>query len=139
MESLQDIGGGATIDPIYGGIIDMTSEIKRTSNLIHNSMTKLIRRGRSWLIQDTLDKLNLSLADKVDKFNQVPTGQATKSLSDVIFCNIEKIQEELKGYLAKSLENMIGQVLDYCLIMFGYPYDRLLVCACACLPVPSTF
>ena len=112
MESLQDIGGGATIDPIYGGIIDMTSEIKRTSNLIHNSMTKLIRRGRSWLIQDTLDKLNLSLADKVDKFNQVPTGQATKSLSDVIFCNIEKIQEELKGYLAKSLENMIGQVLD---------------------------
>ena len=112
MESLQDIGGGATIDPIYGGIIDMTSEVKRTSNLIHNSMTKLIRRGRSWLIQDTLDKLNLDLSDKVDKFNQVPTGQATKSLADVIFCNIEKIQDELKSYLTKSLENMIGQVLD---------------------------
>ena len=43
-------------------------------------MTKLVRRGRSWLIQDTLDKLNLTLSDKVDKFNQVPTGQATKTL-----------------------------------------------------------
>ena len=72
----------------------------------------MIRRGRSWLIQDTLDKLNLNLADKVDKFNQVPTGQATKTLADVIFCNIEKIQDQLLDYLAKSLENMIGQVLD---------------------------
>jgi hypothetical protein len=33
-------------------------------------------------------------------------------LTDVIFCNIEKIQEGLAGYLSKSLENMIGQVLD---------------------------
>ena len=112
VESLQDIGGGANIDPIYGGIVDINSEIRQTTNLVHNSMTKLIRRGRSWLIQDTLDKLNLNLADKVDKFNQVPTGQATKTLADVIFCNIEKIQDQLLDYLAKSLENMIGQVLD---------------------------
>ena len=29
-----------------------------------------------------------------------------------MFCNFEKIQDELLDYLAKSLENMIGQVLD---------------------------
>ena len=112
MEALQTIGAGPTVDPIYGGIIDATAEIKRTSNLIHNSMTKLVRRGRSWLIQETLDELNLSLSEKVDKFNQVPTGQASKTLSDVIFCNIEKIMDALNDYLVKSLENMIGQVLD---------------------------
>ena len=112
METLQTIGAGPTVDPIYGGIIDATAEVKRTSNLIHNSMTKLVRRGRSWLIQETLDELNLNLSEKVDKFNQVPTSQASKTLTDVIFCNIEKIIDALKDYLTKSLENMIGQVLD---------------------------
>ena len=29
-----------------------------------------------------------------------------------MFCNFEKIQDELLDYLNKSLENMIGQVLD---------------------------
>ena len=38
-------------------------------------MTKLVRRGRSWLIQDTLDKLDTTLENKVDKFNQVVMGQ----------------------------------------------------------------
>ena len=48
----------------------------------------------------------------VDKFNQVVLGQATNALTSVIFCNIEKIQDGLLDYLSKSLENMIGQVLD---------------------------
>ena len=39
-------------------------------------------------------------------------GQATNALTSVIFCNIEKIQDGLLDYLSKSLENMIGQVLD---------------------------
>ena len=75
-------------------------------------MTKLVRRGRSWLIQETLDKLDKTMEEKTDKFNQVVLGQATNALTSVIFCNIEKIQDELQDYLSKSLENMIGQVLD---------------------------
>ena len=112
MEQLQSIGGGSAVDPIYGGVVDIQDEIKLTSARIHNSTTKLVRRARSWLIQDTLDKLNLSLKDKTPKTLQAPVGQATKSLTDVIFCNIEKVQEGLADYLSKSLENMIGQVLD---------------------------
>ena len=112
MEQLQAIGGGSAVDPIYGGVVDIQEEIKLTSARIQNSTTKLIRRARSWLIQDTLDKLNLSLKDKTPKTLQAPVGQATKSLTDVIFCNLEKIQEGLADYLSKSLENMIGQVLD---------------------------
>ena len=38
--------------------------------------------------------------------------QAAKNLTDIIFCNFEKIQDQLVNYLSKSLENMIGQVLD---------------------------
>merc|ERR1712023_334456 len=59
-----------------------------------------------------MDKLNTTLKDKTPKTLQAPVGQATKSLTDVIFCNIEKIQAALGDYLSKSLENMIGQVLD---------------------------
>ena len=113
METLQSLNEQSTyVDPIYGGIVDIQSEIKIASNRVHNSMTKLIRRGRSWLIQETLDKLDKTMEDKVDKFNQVVLGQATNALTSIIFCNIEKIQEGLKDYLSKSLENMIGQVLD---------------------------
>ena len=75
-------------------------------------MTKLVRRGRSWLIQETLDKLSTTLKDNVPKPFQAPAGQAVKSLSDVIFCNLEKIQDELLDYLSQSLENMIGQIVD---------------------------
>ena len=113
METLQSLNEQSTyVDPIYGGIVDIQSEIKIASNRVHNSMTKLIRRGRSWLIQETLDKLDKTMENKVDKFNQVVLGQATNALTSIIFCNIEKIQEGLKDYLSKSLENMIGQVLD---------------------------
>ena len=129
--------------PLWGGFIQMSCSnsyyinppnpsllpnAKLATNRIHNSMTKLVRRGRSWLIQDTLDKLDKRMEDSVDKFNQVVLGQATNALTSVIFCNIEKIQDELQDYLSKSLENMIGQVLDVpicgvencvCLLAFG--------------------
>ena len=72
----------------------------------------MVRRGRSWVINETLDKLSLTLKDKTPKTMQAEVGKATKSLTDVMFCNFEKIQDELLDYLAKSLENMIGQVLD---------------------------
>ena len=112
-QALQELNEASTyIDPIYGGIVDIESEIQLAANKIHDSMTKLVRRGRSWLIQDTLDKLDKRMEDSVDKFNQVVLGQATNALTSVIFCNIEKIQDELADYLSKSLENMVGQVLD---------------------------
>ena len=112
-QALQELNEASTyIDPIYGGIVDIESEIQLATNKIHDSMTKLVRRGRSLLIQDTLDKLDKRMEDSVDKFNQVVLGQATNALTSVIFCNIEKIQDGLADYLSKSLENMIGQVLD---------------------------
>ena len=112
-QALQELNEASTyIDPIYGGIVDIESEIQLATNKIHDSMTKLVRRGRSWLIQDTLDKLDKRMEDSVDKFNQVVLGQATNALTSVIFCNIEKIQDGLADYLSKSLENMLGQVLD---------------------------
>ena len=113
METFQQLNStDAYVNPIFGGIVDIQQEVKLTSNKIHNSMTKLIRRGRSWVIQDTLEKLSTTLKDKTPKPLQAPAGQATNALIDIIFCNLEKIQDQLTGYLEKSLENMIGQVLD---------------------------
>ena len=113
IQTLQSLNSANTfVNPIYGGIVDIQSEIKLTSNKIQNSTTKLVRRGRSWVINETLDKLSLTLKDKTPKTMQAEVGKATKSLTDVMFCNFEKIQDELLDYLAKSLENMIGQVLD---------------------------
>jgi len=113
MQTLQQLNEqNSYVDPIFGGIVDAQTEIKLTTNRIHNSMTKLIRRGRSWVIQETLDKLSTTLKDKTPKPLQAPAGQATNALIDTVFCNFEKIQDQLLGYLGKSLENMIGEVLD---------------------------
>jgi len=113
LKTLQQLNEQSTyVDPIFGGIVDIQSEIRLTSNKIHNSMTKLIRRGRSWVIQETLDELSKTLKDKVSKPNQAPTSEAVSALTNTIFCNFEKIQDQLLDYLGKSLENMIGQVLD---------------------------
>ena len=100
------------VNPVYGGIVDIKSEIQLTTNRIHNSMTKLVRRGRSWVIQETLDKMSTTLADKIPKPNQAPTAEAMSALTNTIFCNFEKIQDGLLDYLFQSLENMLGQVLD---------------------------
>ena len=100
------------VNPIFGGVVDIQSEIQLTTNRVHNSMSKLIRRGRSWVIQDTLDKLSTTLKEKTQKPLQAPAGQATNALIDTVFCNFEKIQEGLQDYLFKSFENMVGQVLD---------------------------
>ena len=100
------------VNPLYGGVVDIQSELKLTSNRIQNSMTKLVRRGRSYVIGETLDKLSTTFKDKVPKPLQGVTGEATNALSNTIYCNFEKIQDELGDYLMKSLENMLGQVLD---------------------------
>ena len=112
-QKLQKLSGANEyVNTTYGGITDIQSELKLTSNKLHNSMTKLVRRGRSWVIQDTLEKLNKNLKDKVSKPLQAPTAEATNSLVNTMFCNFEKIQDGLLDYLSQSLENMLGQVLD---------------------------
>ena len=100
------------VNPLYGGVVDIQSELKLTSNRIQNSMTKLIRRGRSKVIEDTLDKLSKKFKDNTPKPLQAPAGDAVNKLSDTIYCNFEKIQDQLGDYLMDSLENMLGQLLD---------------------------
>ena len=100
------------VNPLYGGVVDMQSELKLTSNRIQNSMTKLVRRGRSYVIGETLDKLSKTLKDKTPKPLQSAAGGAVNELSNTIYCNFEKIQDQLGDYLMKSLENMLGQLLD---------------------------
>jgi len=111
MKAVQDIGG-LTVDPSYGGVFNKSEEIKLTSMKIHASMSNLMRRGRSFVIQESMEKLSLKLKDETPVTLQAGVGEAAKNLNDIIFCNFEKINEQLMGYLEKSLENMLGKVLD---------------------------
>ena len=111
MNSYQDVGG-LTLDPMYGGVVNKKEEIKLASMKIHASMSRLIRRGRSWTVQETMNKLSKTMKEKVSTSFQPGVGQAAKGLNDIIFCNFEKINEQLGEYLEKSLENMLGSILD---------------------------
>jgi len=111
MNSYQDVGG-LTLDPMYGGVVNKKEEIKLASMKIHASMSRLIRRGRSWTVQETMNKLSKTMKEKVSTSFQPGVGQAAKGLNDIIFCNFEKINEQLGDYLEKSLENMLGSILD---------------------------
>ena len=113
IQTLKQLNDQATfINPAIGSIVDINSEVQLATNRIHKSMKKLVRRGRSCVISETMDKFNKTLEEKTDIFNQAPAQLAQKNLQNTIFCNFEKIIDQLKDYLSKSLENMIGQVLD---------------------------
>ena len=77
MNSYQDVGG-LTLDPMYGGVVDKKQEIKLASMKIHASMSRLVRRGRSWTIQETMNKLSKTMKDKTPSSFQPGVAQQLK-------------------------------------------------------------
>ena len=113
LQLLQQLNNSETfIDPIYGGFVDMKKEVKLTASKIHGSMTGLVRRGRSWLIQESVGKFSDDLSTKVDRHLKFKASEATSRLNKLVYCNLEKIADDLLDYIEGSLENMIGSVLD---------------------------
>lgn len=113
LQLLQQLNESSTyLDPVYGGFVDMQKEIKFTASKIHNSMTGLVRRGRTWLIQESVGKFSEELSKKVDRHTKLKVTNATSRLNKLIYCNIEKIADGLLDYIEGSLENMVGSILD---------------------------
>ena len=113
LQLLQQLNESSTyLDPVYGGFVDMQKEIKFTASKIHNSMTGLVRRGRTWLIQESVGKFSEDLSKKIDRHTKLKVTNATSRLNKLIYCNIEKIAEGLLDYIEGSLENMVGSILD---------------------------
>ena len=113
LQLLEQLNESSTyLDPVYGGFVDMKKEIKFTASKIHNSMTGLVRRGRTWLIQESVGKFSDDLSKKVDRHTKLKVTNATSRLNKLIYCNIEKIADGLLDYIEGSLENMVGSILD---------------------------
>ena len=113
LQLLQQLNESSTyLDPVYGGFVDMKKEIKFTASKIHNSMTGLVRRGRTWLIQESVGKFSEELSKKVDRHTKLKVTNATSRLNKLVYCNIEKIADGLLDYIEGSLENMVGSILD---------------------------
>ena len=113
LQLLQQLNESSTyLDPVYGGFVDMKKEIKFTASKIHNSMTGLVRRGRTWLIQESVGKFSEELSKKVDRHTKLKVTNATSRLNKLIYCNIEKIADGLLDYIEGSLENMVGSIID---------------------------
>ena len=113
LQLLQQLNESSTyLDPVYGGFVDMQKEIKFTASKIHNSMTGLVRRGRTWLIQESVGKFSEELSKKVDRHTKLKVTNATSRLNKLIYCNIEKVTDGLLDYIEGSLENMVGSIID---------------------------
>ena len=113
LQLLQQLNESSTyLDPVYGGFVDMKKEIKFTASKIHNSMTGLVRRGRTWLIQESVGKFSEELYKKVDRHTKLKVTNATSRLNKLVYCNIEKIADGLLDYIEGSLENMVGSIID---------------------------
>ena len=82
LQLLQQLNNSSTyLDPGYGGFVDMKKEVKFTASKIHNSMTGLVRRGRSWLIQESVGKFSDDLSKKVDRHNKLKKSEKTSRLN----------------------------------------------------------
>jgi len=113
LQLLQQLNESSTyLDPVYGGFVDMQKEIKFTASQVHGTMTGLVRRGRSWLIQESVGKFADSLSTKIDRHTKLKVTNATSRLNKLVYCNVEKIADGLLDYIEGSLENMVGSILD---------------------------
>ena len=113
LQVLQQLNESSTyLDPVYGGFVDMQKEVKLTASKIHNSVTGLVRRGRTWLIQESVGKFSDELSTKINRHDKLKKSEKTSRLNKLIYCNIEKISDDLLDYIEGSLENMIGSLLD---------------------------
>ena len=100
------------VNPVMGKIVNIDEDIKSTATRIFGVITNLIRRARSWLIKEMLEKLSKLLGTSTPKPLEPYTGKAVQTLSDLIFCLFEKIIKQLFDYLINSLGNMVGKVID---------------------------
>ena len=100
------------VDPLLNKIANIDEEIKYTAGLIFDTMTGLMRRARTFLVQKIQEQFHTFLANLIPTPFRKVTGQALKSILDVIVCNFEKILRQLFKYISDSLLNMVGRVLD---------------------------
>ena len=100
------------VDPLINKIVNINEEIKYTAGLIFDTMTGLMRRARTFLVQKIQEQFHTFLANLIPTPFRKVTGQALKSILDVIVCNFEKILRQLFKYISDSLLNMVGRVLD---------------------------
>ena len=100
------------VDPLVNKIVNINEEIKYTAGLIFDTMTGLMRRARTFLVQKIQEQFHTFLANLIPTPFRKVTGQALKSILDVIVCNFEKILRQLFKYISDSLLNMVGKVLD---------------------------
>lgn len=100
------------VNPVMGKIVNINEDLKTTAGKIFDTMTKLIRRARAWLIQEIHQKLSKLLGTKTPKPLEPYTGKPVQTLTDLIFCQFEKIIKQLFKYITDSLTNMIGKVID---------------------------
>ena len=66
IQSYQQLEG-ISIDPVMGKIMDIKAEMKTAASLVHDEMTFMIRRARSFLIQNILEKLSKILSSIIPK------------------------------------------------------------------------
>ena len=100
------------VDPLINKIVNINEEIKYTAGLIFDTMTGLMRRARTFLVQKIQEQFHTFLANLIPTPFRKVTGQALKTILDVIVCNFEKILRQLFKYISDSLLNMVGRVLD---------------------------
>lgn len=111
LNNLQKILDGY-VDPILGKIVNLGEDLKATAGIVFDTMTGLIRRARSWVVQQILKKLSGFLKSIVPAPFHKVTGKAIKTIVDLIVCIFEKIIKQLFKYIIDSLENLIGAVID---------------------------
>ena len=90
------------VDPLINKIVNINEEIKYTAGLIFDTMTGLMRRARTFLVQKIQEQFHTFLANLIPTPFRKVTGQALKSILDVIVCNFEKILRQLFNYISDS-------------------------------------
>jgi len=104
---------GQYIDKIMGKIIDIENEVKTIASSIFATVSGLIAKIRTEVMKLVYEALTEILKLITPKPLQSYTGQATKVITDSIFCLFENLLGDVFSYLFDSIMNFVDSVVSF--------------------------
>lgn len=103
---------GTYIDPILNEFVDIVTEIRGFARRIVGVIKFIINNMRGAVINLVTSLFRDFIAKVLPLPQHPPVAEATKNITNIIFCLFEKIIPQLIQFLVDILSNMVGKVIN---------------------------
>jgi len=100
------------IDPVLQEIVNLDDELKILAKKILGVITGLITKARDFVLSKVGTAVNTFVGTIIPKALHPETGQATRTIMDLIWCLFEKLLDILLDIILEVLSELINKAFD---------------------------